>query len=263
MSRATSPGPPVFPLRQIPAPHKCANTTTLASATELISPGTRVVLVQSSAITYHAGVEMKGSVYCMHCFGRFTEGGWRLHTMAPDRRLLTIGGSGLKPAGAIKPWTHRYRCCEQSRTLGCACDARTGWVVVGTAADAIYRLGLPVVPSLDGVSVQEAARRIGADPNLFGPQLGIKTTRWLTSSLSLMATSPTYAISDTVSLTYSDDIDSRLQLRPSELEVVCYLLPLSRAVCPITCTCISRNCLREVHRALNIARSRAHKTLSR
>jgi hypothetical protein len=259
MSRATSPAPHIVPLRAQPSPHLCGSTLDLAAARQLHSPGTRIVLVQAGANTYYTGVEMKGAIYCIHCFGGFSEHDWRAHTYAPPRRLLALGNMGVEPADGVKRWRSVFWCCEQAFTLGCMCESRTGWFVVSTAADALYRLGLPTPPDLAAVSVQEAARRIRADPCRLGPQLGLGSTHWLASSLSLMASSPAHAVSGALTLSHSPEIDRRLQLRAGELELVCCLFLLA-GTCPITCTCASRRCLHAVRTALGVARARKNRT---
>jgi len=257
MSRATSPDPVcTLPISAKPQTRLCRTTMTVAHASEYLAPGCRIVLVQSvQAHRYHTGVAHGQFIYCVGCFSEFTESTWRHHTYAPRRPLLSIGPRmQIVPMGALVASSTRFYCCDQTKTLGCKCHPRTGWIVISTADDALKRLGFTVPRRFSEMSLTACSHSVRADPTLAAAELNINATHWLTTTFDKMVAAPVYAVTSTLTLAFDTSVDSRLQLRPFELEVVFGLLRTAEAKCPITCRCSTGNCLRAVRSALKEAR---------
>lgn len=255
MSRETTPPPLPMALAPPRDARACCEPAGLCEALELQLPGGAVVvLVQLHADRYIAGVALGCAITCRGCWCPFeAEAEWRAHTHAPPSRLLMVSPEGtVVPAKALVPIVERTYCCDRVGSLACACASRTGWVMLGSAADALHRLlgGTPPA-SLAATSPASAAVAIRRCPTTAAASLGVESIGWIAAALEGLSAATPVAILPYSTLAYCPRADVRLQLWPAELELAAGLLVSAGARCPIVCRCGGGVCLAGVRRAMS------------
>lgn len=206
-----------------------------------LQPGHTLRFIQSKQTGFFfVGLESKGLLYCPNCTSNgMNEEEWRKHVGALYGKLLQFSSNGnLEPAPPLKLWTHVDYCCEQTHTLACNCHKRTDWVLLGSfAGDLLKRLGFEQ-NKYDNWSLSKFQKLLKQDPGKVANALNISTVHWLLRSIDNAMKATVYAIFRNSTLIHTtEDIDTRLKLKPLEFECVCGLLETAGALCPITCTC--------------------------
>ena len=110
------------------------------------------------------------------------------------------------------------------------------------AKDIFYRMGISHSTQYDHLSLNKTLQAIKQNRQEAATELHIQTTHWLVKTLEALKAAPVHAVFPTGVLVFAENVDSRLKLRPLEVELWVGMLEAAGAQCPVTCRCQTRTC---------------------